>query len=325
MKRIIILLLLLLLPLTAFAELEAHFLDVGHGDCTIIVCDGEAMVIDGGNSSCSQLVFNAISNLGITELKYAVATHPDADHIGGLPAAFHAANVQNLLSPVKAHDEKRFNTLRETAQEKAVPLIIPEAGQTFTLGGAQITILSPVISFADTNDMSLVFRIDYGETSFLFTGDASSAVERDLIARKSNLDADVLKVSHHGSSTGTSPDFVAHVSPDLAVISCADKSDAPSRETLYALAEIPVLITAQKGNIVIVSDGSNLTTSGEKKPTSSQGQDYYIGNARSKVFHRSTCDSVARMSEKNKTVLDSIDQAESKGYTPCKNCSPKRN
>ena len=320
MRKLLLLLLLLLLPAIAFADLEAHFLDVGHGDCTIITCDGEAMIIDGGNAGSSQLVYNYIKNHNISVIKYAVATHPDADHIGGLPAAFHAANVQNLLSPVKAHDEKRFNTLRETAQEKTVPLIVPEAGQTFTLGGAQITILSPVISFADTNDMSLVFRIDYGETSFLFTGDASSAVERDLIARKSNLDADVLKVSHHGSSTGTSPTFVSAVSPDYAIISCAEDSASPSREVLYNLAETRTLITAQKGIIVITSDGESLAISCEK--VTEKKEELYVGNSNSRVYHYASCESVATMKDKNKVYFDSVEQAESKGYHPCKRCSP---
>ena len=320
MKKIILIIVLSLLPTLAFADLEAHFLDVGHGDCTIITCDDEAMIIDGGIPSCSQQVFNYIKSLGISDLKYAVATHPDADHIGGLPAAFHAANVQTLLSPVEQHEDNRFSTLLETAQEKSVPLVIPKAGEIFNLGNAQITVLSPVIQFADTNDLSLVLRLDYRENSFLFTGDASIAVERDLIARKADIDADVLKVSHHGSSSGTSSDFVAAVSPEYAVISCANM---PSIEVLYALAETRALITEQKGNVIIQSDGTTLTAKCEK--TSSPQTDQLVGNANSKVVHLSICDSVANMSEKNKRYFDTIDQAESKGYRPCKNCSPKRN
>lgn len=318
MKRLFALL-LLLLPICAFADLEVHFLDVGHGDCTIITCDGEAMIIDGGVSSCSQQVFNYLRNLGITDIKYAVASHPDADHIGGLPAAFHAANVQTLLSPVDQHEENRFEVLLKTATEKAVPLIVPKAGEIFSLGNAKITVVSPVIQFANTNDLSLVLRLDYGDTSFLFTGDASTAVERDLIARKSDIDVDVLKVSHHGSNSGTSTEFVAAVSPQYAVISCANM---PNIEVLYALAEPCTLITAQKGNIIIHSDGTVLTTECEKN--SSPQTDQFVGNANSKVFHLSICDSVSTMSEKNKRYFDTVEQAESKGYRPCKNCSPKR-
>lgn len=320
MKRILIFLLLFLLPLPVLADLEAHFLDVGHGDCTIITCDGEAMIIDGGNAGCSQLVFNYLTNHGISTLKYAVATHPDADHIGGLPAAFHAAKVQKLLSPVSQHDEGRFRPLKETAQEQSVPITVPDAGDTFSLGTAKITILSPVIRFASTNDLSIVLRIDYGDTSFLFTGDASTAVERDLIARKSNIAADILHVSHHGSSTGTSADFVKVVSPEYAIISCTNDSTSPSRETLYNLASIRTLITAQKGTIIIKSDGETLSVSSAQ--TAEAGQEQYIGNSNSKVYHRSTCESAIVMKDHNKVYFESVEQAEKMGYRPCKRCDP---
>ena len=319
-EKLFMFLLVLLLPLTAFADLEAHFLDVGHGDCTIIVCDGEAMIIDGGNAGCSQQVYNSITNLGITEIKYAVATHPDADHVGGLPSAFHAAQVQALLAPVAEYDEKRFTTLTDTAVEQSAPVIVPSAGTQYSLGGATVTILSPAIMFADTNDMSIVLRIDYGETSFIFTGDASTSVERDLIARKANLDADVLKVSHHGSSTGTSSEFVKAVSPAYAVISCSDGTGNPTQDVLYALADTCVLITAQKGTIIIRSDAQSLPVS--SVDTNDQQAANYVGNANSKVFHYSTCSSVAAMKDKNKVFFETKEQAESKGFRPCKNCSP---
>lgn len=321
MKKLLSFLPIFLCYSHAFADLEAHFLDVGHGDCTIITCDGESMIIDGGNAGCSQLVFNYLTNHGISELKYAVATHPDADHIGGLPAAFHAANVQMLLSPIASHDESRFETLSKTAQEKSVPLKVPKAGEVFSLGNATITVLSPVIMFADTNDISLVLRIDYGETSFLFTGDASSAVERDLIARKTNLSADVLKVSHHGSNTGTTSAFVSAVSPEYAVISCSDNSGSPSWDVLYNLADTYTLITAQKGTIVISSDAEMLSVSYEQFPAEKQAE-RYIGNINSKVYHRSTCQSAITMKDKNKVYFESTDQAENNGYRPCNNCSP---
>lgn len=321
MKKFALFLLLflsLLIPSSVFADLEVHFLDVGHGDCTIITCDGEAMIIDGGIASCSQQVFNYIKSLGISDLKYAVATHPDADHIGGLPAAFHAAHVQTLLSPVEQHNEKRFEVLLKTAQEKAVPLSVPNAGDILTLGNAKITVLSPAIKFADTNDMSLVMRLDYGDNSFLFTGDASTAVERDLIARKANIDVDVLKVSHHGSSTGTSLDFTSAVSPQYAVISC---DSMPSIEVLYALAEPCTLITEQKGTIIIHSDGTSLAAKYEIKPAIQSDQ--LVGNIKSKVLHLSTCGSVSDMKEKNMCFFDSVDQAKKQGYRPCKSCQPK--
>lgn len=320
MKKICLFFLLLIFS-TASADLEAHFLDVGHGDCTIITCDGEAMIIDGGNTGSSQLVLNYLKNNGITDLKYAVATHPDADHIGGLPAAFHAATVQTLLSPVETSDENRFNVLLNTAREKAVPLVVPEAGTVYGLGSAQVTVLSPVIKFADSNDISIVLRVDYGKTSMLLMADASTAVERDLIARQANLDADVLKVSHHGSDTATSTAFVAAVSPDIAVISCAENSGAPSWDVLYNLADKRILTTSQKGTIILRSDAETLTISSDEFSETVENT-LYVGNIKSLVLHRASCEGVATMKDKNKTYFESKETAISKGYRPCDICDP---
>ena len=299
MKKVLSLFLSLLMifPLIASADLEAHFIDVGHGDCTIITCDGEAMIIDGGNAGCSGLVYNYLKNNGITDLKYAVATHPDADHIGGLPAAFHAANVRMLLSPIETSDENRFNVLLNTARQKSVPLVVPEAGTVYGLGSAQVTVISPVIKFADSNDISIVLRIDHGKSSFLLMGDASTAVERDLIARKSNLDADVLKVSHHGSD------------------------GAPSWNVLYALADKRILTTAQKGTIILRSDAETLSISNKDILTETQPNSY-VGNRNSLVYHYPSCEGVAKMKDKNKVYFETKEQAESRGYRSCDICDP---
>ena len=168
MKRILALILAFLLPLTAFADLEARFIDVGHGDCTIIICDGEAMIIDGGESGESDRVFTAIHDLSITELKYAVATHPQSDHVGGLPAAFHAANVRALYSPVTEYDNERFRTLMDKAKEMAVPVFVPVAGDVLTLGNATVTVLAPVKNIRIPTIYPLFCALIMGSTASCF-------------------------------------------------------------------------------------------------------------------------------------------------------------
>lgn len=316
MKKLLLFLAILLFPITAFADLEAHFLDVGHGDCCIIVCDGEAMIIDGGESSYSDLVFTAIRNLGITDLKYAVATHPQSDHVGGLPAAFHAATVHALYTPVTEYDSERFQILLDKAEEMSVPVIVPAAGDTLPLGGAKITVIAPIKQYKDANDMSIVLRIDYDETSFLLCGDAGEAVEKALLKAGTDLNVDVLKVAHHGSNSATTAAFAKAVTPRYAVISCSARYDNPDDEvlaSLYALQLCDVLRTDINGDVVISSDGEQLTVTTEY---------HYIGNANSDVFHRKTCNSVDRMKESNKVTLYTPGQAEYKNYRPCKNCSP---
>lgn len=316
MKRILIFLLLFLLPLPVLADLEAHFLDVGHGDCIIIVCDGEAMIIDGGQSGESDRIFTAIRNLGITDLKYAVATHPQSDHVGGLPAAFHAATVHALYTPVTEYDSERFHTLMDKAAEMSVPVIVPAAGDTLPLGDAKITVIAPIKQYKDANDMSIVLRIDYGNHSFLLCGDAGEAVEKALIKAGADLDVDVLKVAHHGSDSATTPEFVNAVSPRYAVISCSARYDNPDEEvlaSLYAFQLCDVLRTDINGDVVIATDGEKFTVTTEY---------YYVGNRNSEVFHRMTCNSVDKMKQSNKVTFYTPGQAEYENYRPCKNCSP---
>lgn len=317
-EKLFMFLLVLLLPLTAFADLEAHFLDVGHGDCTIIMCDGESMIIDGGDAKYSDKVFSALKSLGISELKYAVATHPHDDHTGGLAAAFYACTVKELLTPTTTHSTVRHDLLLERSNKTT----IPSAGNTYTLGGSLITILSDGSSYDDINDWSIILRIDYGKKSFLFTGDASKTVELDMI-RACDLDVDVLKVAHHGSNTATSKEFVNAASPTVSVISCSSEYSNPSKEVMERLATSSVYITKNTGDIVIATDGHTLTVNSKHvEQESAASEQYYIGNANSKVFHYPTCKSVAAMSEKNKRVVETREEAENLGYRPCKNCNP---
>lgn len=302
----------------AFADLEAHFLDVGHGDCTIIICDGEAMIIDGGEASQSDKVFSTLKSLGVSELKFAVATHPHDDHTGGLAAAFYACKVRELLTPTTTHSTIRHDLLLERSSKTT----IPRTGDTYTLGGSLITVLSDGSSYNDINDLSIVLRIDYGEKSFLFTGDASRTVELDMI-RAGGIDVDVLKVSHHGSNTATCKEYVNAVSPSVSVISCSSEYSNPSKEVMERLATSAVYITKNVGDIVIATDGQTLTVNSRPvEQEASSSEQYYIANANSKVFHYPTCKSVAAMSEKNKRIVDTRKEAENLGYRPCKNCNP---
>lgn len=296
--------------------LEAHFLDVGHGDCCILICDGEAMIIDGGDAQASDIVYSAIKALGITDIKYAIATHPQADHVGGLSAIFHAATVHALYAPVTEYTNERFEMLMDKAALNGVPVIIPAPGDTLMLGQAQITYLAPIKQYKDVNDMSIVLRVDYGEKSFLFCGDAGEAVEKALLQAGANLDVDVLKVAHHGSKSATTPDFVRAVSPAYAVISCNARYDNPDAEpldALYGVGNCMVLRTDVNGDIVIRTAGMELTCTPEA---------YYVGNQKSGVCHRSTCNSVQKMNPENQVTLYTMGQAEYEGYRPCKNCSP---
>ena len=277
MKRVFVILtaaLFLFLPLRAMANLEAHFLDVGQGDCTVILCDGEAMVIDGGPPEASNSVYSYIRNtLGLTAVRYVISTHPHLDHAGGLPAVLNAVPAGVIMTPVTSWNSRSFRAMMEYAKVSGTPVVVPEEGDAFPLGGAQVTVLqcrpeamdvtdADGRHYARTNDTSIVVRIDYGGTSVMVTGDAEDWSEYQMIDSGMNLKADVLRVAHHGSMYSSTEEFLRAVRPAYAVISVGKDNDNghPHRKTLDRLARIgaTVLRTDLLGTIVMVSDGEKI-------------------------------------------------------------------
>ena len=332
MKRLLLLITLLLLAAItpAVADMDAHFLDVGHGDCIIVVADGECMIVDGGNPSDSDLVFSYLLEMGVKEITAAIATHPDSDHIGGLPAAFHAAKVTTLFAPTNDTSVKRHAVLLETAQEQGAEFVIPEDGYTFALGNGTVTLFRKAADMTDDNNTSIVVLITYGGTRFLLCGDIETAAERRVLDSGVDIRAAVLKVAHHGSPSSSSEAFVRAVAPTYAVISGDEYTSTTDEVPARLIAQgSEILHTDALGHIVISTDGENLTVSTEKKapkvtqaPTTAPSSGAYIGNRNSKVFHRASCGSVKKMKDKNKVEFGSADAALKAGYKPCKNCKP---
>lgn len=304
----------------AQAELDVHFLDVGQGDSTLIVCDGEAMLIDGGPSSASQIVFSYIRQ-HVGELDVAIATHPHDDHIGGLSAALNAVPVGVIYSPVSEWNSTCWANMEKYAEAQGTPIVVPMEGDVFLLGSAIVTIIHCWPEAWEENDMSIVLRLDYGETSFLFTGDAEIMSEEMMLGEGMPLKADVLKVAHHGSRYSSSPEFLAVVKPEWAVISCG-KGNAyghPNEEVLQALSHTTVLRTDQMGTIIFHSDGAALSVEAGMVTTADVE---YIGNRKSMKFHRMDCESVMDMAEKNKVPLSTREDAIKMGFQPCGRCTP---
>ena len=262
-KGIALLLILLLLPISAFADLQVHFLDVGQGDCTIVLCDGEAMVIDGGPASASSFVYSYIRNtLELQHIDYVISTHPHLDHVYGLSSVLNAAPVDLILTPVLKWDSKAFDSMLKYAELQGTPLSVPQEGDTLQLGSATVTILHcwpEAIDYGRTNDSSIVVRIDYGQTSFIITGDAEDWSEYMMIDSGMNLKSDVLRVAHHGSNTASTAEFLRKIQPEYAVISVGKDNGYghPHQEVLGRLAEVAakVLRTDELGTIIMESDG----------------------------------------------------------------------
>ena len=178
-----------------------HFIDVGQADSALVTCDGHTMLIDGGNVDDSNVLYSVMQRETDGHLDYVVGTHAHEDHIGGLSGAFEAVTADMTLCPVTEYDSKAFRNFASHAEQKGGGITIPDVGDTYTLGEAEFTIVGVNSAPDDTNNTSIVLRIVYGDTSFLFTGDAEQETENVILASGQDIQSTVLKVGHHGSST----------------------------------------------------------------------------------------------------------------------------
>ncbi len=246
-----------------------HFVDVGQGDGAIVVCDGKTIVIDGGTAENGAKMVEYLQNtLHVSKVDFVIGTHPHTDHIGGLPDVIRACKVKKLYSPVDEFEAKTFETMKRAADDKKLKITVPQAGQSFSLGRAKVEFLAPLGIYDNVNDLSLVVRITYGQTAFLFTGDAERPSEYDMTDSGEDLSATVLKVGHHGSNTSTSYVFLRQVMPAYAIISCG-KDNAyghPHEEVLSRLADegAAVYRTDECGTTVCRSNGAKVTVRTEK-------------------------------------------------------------
>ena len=312
--------------------LEVHFIDVGQADSALIICDGHYMLIDGGNAEDSDLVYAYLERHGAKHLDYMVASHAHEDHIGGLSGALNYAAVDVAFSPITEYNTKVFQNMEKYLGEQGKALTIPEPGEKFELGSAQVEILGPVKEYSDTNNTSIVLRIDYGATSFLFTGDMETDAEKDLIESGANLEATVLKAGHHGSDTSTGYQFLRAVNPKYAVISVGEgnRYGHPSEEVLSRFwdAKTEVYRTDMQGHIIAESDGKSVTFHTEREtdtatnPTGNSTLQMYIGNTSSMKFHLPDCASAQNIQESNRAEFQTRLQAVQQGYEPCGRCNP---
>lgn len=318
-----------------------HFIDVGQADSALVTCDGHSMLIDGGNADDSNLVYSVLQRETEGHLDYVVGTHAHEDHIGGLSGAFETDTADVTFCPVTEYDSKAFRNFKTRADERGGGITIPAVGDTFTLGEASVTVVAVNSVPEDTNNTSIVIRIVYGDTSFLFTGDAEQETEEKILETGQDIESTVLKVGHHGSSTSTSQAFLDAVSPTYAVISCGKDNSYghPHSETLAKLssAGVEVLRTDELGDIYCTSDGTEVTFSyGEYHKDSDTSaaeieepqqpdtiSETYILNTNSRKFHRPDCSSASQISDaKREEYTGTREELIEQGYTPCGYCKP---
>lgn len=244
---------------------NVHFIDVGQGDCIFIKTPkGKTMLIDAGNNGDGETIINYIKQQGTNKLDYVIGTHPHSDHIGALDDIIQHYDIGEIIMPKVTHNSKTYKDVLLAVKEKGLKIKSAKGGSSFPMDDdTMVHILAPnSTSYDGVNDYSVVVKINYKNTSFLFTGDAEKTSEREMLNKNYDLRADVLKVAHHGSSSSTTEEFLSAVSPKYAII-CVGKDNKyghPHKEIIERLLnhDVDIYTTADNGNILMSSDGHNI-------------------------------------------------------------------
>ena len=333
--------------------LEAHFLDVGQGDCILIrLPDEKVILIDGGERQYGPAIVSYLRGLGIEQIDYLVATHPHADHIGGLPEVIKAFPIDTILMPRTTHTTRTYERLLTTIRDQGLRITEAVAGdELFDSGRLRAQIVAPQKKqYEKLNDFSVVLHLQYGSTAFLFTGDAEETSEAEMLKSGYPLNADVLKVAHHGSRTSSGKRFLEAVRPSIAVIQVGadNRYGHPTQEVLERLAALDATVyrTDTHGTVIVYSDGETLEvetstngsppsetpvpsvveeeaeTPGLAPPDASSAPSradepvVYVTPHGTK-FHRATCRTIRGESREI-----SRQEAENQGYDACAVCEP---
>ncbi len=315
-------------PDPAEDEMTMHFIDVGQADATLLVSQNEAMLIDAGNRDDAGIIVGYLRDMGVEKLRYIVFTHPHEDHIGAGDAVISAFDVDKVFMG-GGYDDGIAGSLKRTIEAREIPICDPEPGYHIMLGECSVEFLGPYGMSDDENDNSLCLRITHGETSILFTGDAGSGRESEMIERGMDLESDILHAAHHGSSSSNSYYFLRQVNPKYVVISCGADNiyGHPHEETMSRLSDLgaEVFRTDEMGTVTATDDGSETIFSCEGiQAEQIHREEYqkasYIGNINSKKYHLPDCSSLPDMD--NRVYFVDRDAAERAGYDPCGRCNP---
>ncbi len=327
-----------------YKDIKVHFIDVGQGDCEFIeLPNGQTMLIDAGNSHNGSEIISYIENIfEYDEIDFVVATHPHSDHIGGMAEVISHFDVGAMYMPEKAHTTDTFENLLDAIENNNIKLHRARAGTNILSSGLlAIDLLAPFDEqYSNLNNYSAVVKITYDETVLLFMGDAESQVEYKLLDK--DIDADILKVGHHGSDTASTELFISEVSPSVAVISSGGEYGHPHDTTLAILNDYKadVYRTDEVGTIVVTADGHKKVSVDKKastikenappvivQPKEEEKTETVVNDNKNQIvyktrtgskYHRTGC------SYLKSKIETTVGEAQAIGLGPCSRCSPPR-
>ncbi|MBE6817609.1 MAG: MBL fold metallo-hydrolase [Ruminococcaceae bacterium] len=251
--------------------LGVHFIDVGQGDSTLIRFENYNILIDCAKKAEAQNVYYYLEQLNIDHLDLAIATHPDADHIGGFAELINNAKPDLFLLPQLPTSIKKTQTemtLINTLKTMKVKTEYAVNAKEYRFGDLLLTTYLTAQEHSDKNDYSVITHIRYKNATYLFMGDAGKTVEKELMKDKAPIQADVLKAGHHGSSKSSAANFVKYVHPRYCIFSCGLNNDYghPHNEVLEIMKKqiIEYYRTDENGTVVIGTDGSKYIIATEK-------------------------------------------------------------
>ncbi|MGO4372080.1 MBL fold metallo-hydrolase [Paenibacillus sp. MCAF20] len=285
-------------------KLSVHFIDVGQGASQLIIGPtGKTILIDGGNNSEEAKMVAYLQSQRINKIDILIATHPDADHVGGLDAVIRHFDIGKIYMPKVQSNTKTFEDVLTAIKEKSLKISTAKAGLSLEWEqDVEVLMIAPVSVYEDTNEMSAVVKLSYGNHSFLLTGDAEAESENDIMKSGVSLKADVLLVGHHGSNSSTSSEWLKKIQPKYAVIqSGTNNYGHPTNEVLGRLKKQGTVVyrTDQLGNILFVTDGTSLEIDHTDRLVDAKATD----TASDKLTQQSVFESCAAVREAGKAPI----------------------